>query len=1155
MNAPRDWPRSTRGLVTAAAVALGAPAVATVVGLAGSLEGRAGSASLYLVAILAATYVGGIWFGLVAGIVSYVPYVYYFVGTTRDFDVGSAGIASLLAFTMGLVVVGLLLLREQSARQTAVEAEVAAAASAVEMERLQRLAALLAGAARPAQIARIIVSEGTEALRASAGWVSVLDEKTQQLELISALGYAEPFVEGNRRIPLDADHVAAQVARTGTPLWLERTSASDRSELKAAHDATRAEALALVPLRTTADEPLGFIALRFSEGRSFDEADRELLQTFARQASEALQRARLYEAERRARRVATHLQSITASLLAAVERDEVVTAIVEEARVALAAESCYLYVPVGDQLRLVGRAGHELLPVTEVPAAVEQVAESGTSMTLDLATESTVSEAAVQPLALGSRMFGILLVLARGVRAFESDDRALLESIAQPCALALERADLYQRESIARRTAQLATQRLVRLQAMTAALATAVTVEDVTEIAAGQGAAAFGADAAAVHLLGDSREALTLAAQIGYPPEELARIERIPMDAAVAGVDAVQRSKILWFGSRSGLERRFPAHAEARTPWEAMAFVPLVGREGPLGLLTLSFGERRPRRDEDRALLATIGRQSGQALERARLYDDEQNARAASQRANERLRALEAVAQGGLQARTLDELIESLLPLLRDIFGADRAALLLVDDSGRELRMRAAVGLDEAVARGVRIPIGRGIAGGIAASGTAVRIDDVVAAQPVSYLRRYGGSLIGVPLRVDERVMGVLHITSDRKAAFEDRDVRLLALAGDRFALALERMSLYEREHHTAVTLQRSVLPTEMPDVDGVRLAARYVPGSTGVRVGGDWYDAIDLGRGRLGVAVGDVVGKGVLAAATMAQLRNALRVYATEGLKPSTVLAKLNRLADATGPSFATILYAVVDTKKHTCRYASAGHPPPLLVRADGSTEYLEGGRAIPIGVHGDVEYRQDVVELEPGDALLLYTDGLVERRGSTLDAGLERLQMSAGSGPASLQGLVDHVVEALLGDQPSADDVAVLALAIVPETAGLARSFPAEPAALAEVRSSLRDWLEACNVPAAVVDDVVLASSEACANAVEHAERPSRSVFDVNAEKVGDEIVVRVRDYGRWREPRVQPDRGFGLRLIEGMVDAIEIDRSDGGTEVLLRRRSVAR
>ena len=140
------------------------------------------------------------------------------------------------------------------------------------------------------------------------------------------------------------------------------------------------------------------------------------------------------------------------------------------------------------------------------------------------------------------------------------------------------------------------------------------------------------------------------------------------------------------------------------------------------------------------------------------------------------------------------------------------------------------------------------------------------------------------------------------------------------------------------------------------------------MRVGGDWDDAIELGAGRVGIVVGDVVGKGVLAAAAMAQLRNALRVYAMDGPKPTTVLAKLNRLADTTGLSFATVLYAIVDTTTQTCRYASAGHPPPLLVRADGSAEYLEGGRSIPIGVHADVQYSQDVVQLEPGDAIVLY-------------------------------------------------------------------------------------------------------------------------------------------------------------------------------------------
>ena len=119
------------------------------------------------------------------------------------------------------------------------------------------------------------------------------------------------------------------------------------------------------------------------------------------------------------------------------------------------------------------------------------------------------------------------------------------------------------------------------------------------------------------------------------------------------------------------------------------------------------------------------------------------------------------------------------------------------------------------------------------------------------------------------------------------------------------------------------------------------------------------------------------------------------------------------------------------------------------------------------------------------------------------------------------------------------------------LTRSFPAEPAALARMRTSLRDWLAECHVPDAVVEDVVLASSEACANAVEHAEDPTRSEFEVSAERVGDEIVVRVRDYGQWREPQGDSERGFGLRLIERMVDTVEISRNAGGTEVKLRRR----
>jgi PAS domain S-box-containing protein len=1186
------------------------------------------------------------------------------------------------------------------AHQVEQKARELAEAAALRMERLQRLAALLSAAVTPVEVAEILVHEGAASMGAMAGWVSALTEEGDELEYLASFGYEMSFVEENRLIPVGGSHIAAEVARTAEPCWLEMTSDATRPELRSAHRATGAEALAMVPL-VAGEERLGFMALRFPGARVFEVGERELLLTFARQCAQSLQRSRLFESEQRARHLETKLQTVTASLSAAVTSSQVARVIVEETLTAFDADSCDLYVSNGRELRLAGHSGRALPPPSEGPPFAVTEAARTRKLVVCEPEDATVSA----PLVLGERVLGAIGVTFAAARAFDGSDRRLLESIGRQCAEALDRAALYERERDARRIAQRATERLVRLQAMTAALATAVTGPDVAEIVVTQGAVALGADAAAVHLLTDDGRELTLSAQSGYPDDLAGRSSRLSVGEALGAGDAIRRRKILWFESTPALESRFPREASFPTPWEAVAFIPLVGREGSLGLLTLRFGESRRERREDLALLATLGRQCGQALERAQLYEqereardwearlqeftaavsgatdvsevsetvldqalgslgatagvlalrdgdgvlrrlaargsgevaelsepmafrsrfpledatrrngvvirrdgsgcvvgaplrlgprsigalgvalgdrtrlsaaertfldaltrqaaqaierallyeDEQAARQAAERANERLRKLEAVAQVSLAARTLDELLEDLLPLVRDLFGADRAALLLLDDEREELWMRAAVGLGEDDRAQVQVAVGRGIAGRIAASGSGLLVNDVLAAGPESaYLREHGGSLIGVPLKVEGRVLGVLHASSDRLAAFDDRDLRILTVAGERIALVLERISLYEREHVTAVTLQRSVLPEQMPEVDRVKLAARYVPGSSGVEVGGDWYDAIELGRGRIGIVVGDVVGKGVLAAATMAQLRNALRVYALEGLKPASVLAKLNRLGETTSPSFATLLYAVVDTESLVCRYASAGHPPPLLVRADGPTEFLEGGRSLPLGVHAEARYRHDVVELAPGDTLVLYTDGLVERRGSTLDEGLEQLKVCVQSGPAELETLLDHVVDSLLADAASSDDVAVLALRAAPEySRRLSRIFPAKPSALAEMRGRLRDWLSECGVPDSIGGEIVLACSEACANAVEHAQEPAKLEFEITAEWMADEVVVRVRDFGQWREPRDESDRGFGFRLIDEMMDQVAVRPNRDGTEVELRRR----
>ena len=272
-----------------------------------------------------------------------------------------------------------------------------------------------------------------------------------------------------------------------------------------------------------------------------------------------------------------------------------------------------------------------------------------------------------------------------------------------------------------------------------------------------------------------------------------------------------------------------------------------------------------------------------------------------------------------------------------------------------------------------------------------------------------------------------MHVSSLTPDFFSEDDLELLTLAADRAALAFERMMIYEREHEIAVTLQQSVLPGRLPELERLDVAVRYLPGRNELEVGGDWYDVIDLGNNRAGLVVGDVVGKGVIAASAMAQLRNALRVYALDGLKPSSVLARLGELARTVGTPFATVAYMVIDYERGVCRYASAGHPPPLHLRRGWPSVFLEGGRSTPIGIGLDTRSRQASIELEPGDLLLLYTDGLVESRTLSLNEGMDRLCEAAESGPEALDDLLDHV-GTQLAVETRQDDVAMVAIRWLP-------------------------------------------------------------------------------------------------------------------------------
>jgi serine phosphatase RsbU (regulator of sigma subunit) len=202
------------------------------------------------------------------------------------------------------------------------------------------------------------------------------------------------------------------------------------------------------------------------------------------------------------------------------------------------------------------------------------------------------------------------------------------------------------------------------------------------------------------------------------------------------------------------------------------------------------------------------------------------------------------------------------------------------------------------------------------------------------------------------------------------------------------------------------------------------------MEVGGDWYDATELPDGKLALVIGDVVGHGVEAAAAMGQIRNALRAYAVEGHGPAAALERLNHLVQTVDEGeMTTLVYLLFDPATRAVSFASAGHPPPLVVHPDGRAIYLDGGRSMPLGVSSKPGYAEADATLEPGSTVLLYTDGLVERRHAPLDNGLARLVVAASEAKGDVGAFLDHLVRALVGVEGLSDDVAMLALRLAPE------------------------------------------------------------------------------------------------------------------------------
>lgn len=413
------------------------------------------------------------------------------------------------------------------------------------------------------------------------------------------------------------------------------------------------------------------------------------------------------------------------------------------------------------------------------------------------------------------------------------------------------------------------------------------------------------------------------------------------------------------------------------------------------------------------------------------------------------------------------------------------------------------------------------------------------------------------------RVIGVLALLWPAPRQFDAAELDRFRRTAVLTQSAVDRVRVMAREHRIAVDFQEHLLDLDRGSTAAV-VAAVYQPAGEAMRVGGDWYSVTPLGRaGRIGISVGDVVGHGLAAAIVMSRLRAAVAASALSAAEPVAVLGALDRYAaSVTGARCATVAYALVDIGAGgaSVSYSCAGHPYPLLVPPDGDPVYLESGRRPPVAVADNGSDNPAAggaatAELAPGSLILLYTDGLIERAGETLDDGFARLKAAAAlCADLPVESVCAELLARMTPPGGYRDDVVVLALR---PSHTAARSFatvlPAAPAQIPVARRQLRGWLDSIAASPRREEDILLATGEAVTNAIEHGSRsePRRTV-SVEAFVHGETVAVTVSDTGSWvgdssaslRSHR----RGRGLTLIGGLADRVATVRTPGGTRVTL-------
>lgn len=376
-------------------------------------------------------------------------------------------------------------------------------------------------------------------------------------------------------------------------------------------------------------------------------------------------------------------------------------------------------------------------------------------------------------------------------------------------------------------------------------------------------------------------------------------------------------------------------------------------------------------------------------------------------------------------------------------------------------------------------------------------------------------------------------------------DWTLFSLLIGHLSLAVQRARHFDQARSTSLTLQRAMLgPIDLPP----RFSVHYEPALPPLEIGGDWYDVVPLPDGTIGLVVGDCVGRGLSAAVVMGQLRTAARALLLRGAGPAQLLTELDPVAARIpGAVCTTVCAAVLDPVRGLVRYSNAGHMPPILADVRATGRILEGGRSVPLATFEVPRRPEATTPLPPGSTLVLFTDGLVERRGEDIDDGFARIAAVLAETPERLpREVADAVLSALRPSGGYDDDVAMVVYRQPP--APLRLDLPARPEQLAALRRTLMAWLTAAAVPHDLAGDLVSATNEACSNSIEHAYRGADDGrVALSAECDTETVVIQVTDNGTWKPRSADPGpRGRGIDMMRALTEELEIDHGETGTRV---------